>query len=778
MSDVTVKSIKEEFLNTKQKIIDILERTVMFYEEENNTERVNVFSELKKKLENGEFSIVVVGEFSAGKSTLLNALMGQRLLPSYKNETTATVNFLRHIEKAKNHEMGRVFYNDGTEKVLQNATLDTVQQYVSTRGDNVAGMIDHLDLYFESDFLRDGVMLIDSPGLNGVAAGHQAITEEQIRKSHASIFLFTCDHPGSRSDFAILRDLQEQVKTIFVVLNKIDVLKIEEKETVDSVVQTLKNHYKEFFPEAETVPEIWPVSAQDALQARELDDNLKEDERKELEYKARMISFEERLMRFLTQGEKTRKELTAPLEHILNLVGNSRQSMQQELDSLNQQLDGDELSEQVRQLEDEAKKLDEKLHESRNIVRSQLRVAFNEVRDGMSAKISKLAEHKMDEITMYDDLDDLNDYISGFENAFGREVSAIVHQQDVEFRNKIEELIYDNYIQDVEQIETEINKHNHIAIKFDMQNHLCTQEYVCMFDFDVMLQEEKSLNQQLATLKESIEIESDGELESAVAQRKRRDLEDRLDQLQLDRNAMAARNIPPIGGHYDSRTEKVERTGVLGFIGNILFGKKEVKQQVYVEDRAEHDAAKKDKEKKLEEIERGISNTEGGREAVEKAEEQARALMKQYKARQIHIDKLEEQLDEIHSKNINDMKRERKKVISKCQRELRNFCNDTRDDLDEQAGNVMKDLYNAYITNICEAISLKIKDTLQQKKAELERLQQLLQASVADKEKAINELKNKISLLDTLLDEASDLKLEIENETIDEIKQEKLMEGA
>ncbi|MGB4090742.1 MAG: dynamin family protein [Ruminococcus flavefaciens] len=52
-------------------------------------------------LQNEEFIITIVGEFSTGKSYLLNALIGDRLLPSYSDEATAAICFLRHKEKAK-----------------------------------------------------------------------------------------------------------------------------------------------------------------------------------------------------------------------------------------------------------------------------------------------------------------------------------------------------------------------------------------------------------------------------------------------------------------------------------------------------------------------------------------------------------------------------------------------------------------------------------------------------------------------------------------------------
>lgn len=206
----TSQDIRKSYIEKKNKVLTVLEKTRGFYTQNGDKTKEEVFEKLKENLENGEFSIVVVGEFSAGKSTLLNALMGQRILPSFTNETTATVNFLRHKDRAINGEVGRVYYRDGEEEELRDLSLATINEYVSTKGDEVANKVEHLDLYLDSKFLEDGVTLVDSPGLNGVADGHREITEQQILKSNASIFLFNSDHPGSKTDFEFLYDLQKR----------------------------------------------------------------------------------------------------------------------------------------------------------------------------------------------------------------------------------------------------------------------------------------------------------------------------------------------------------------------------------------------------------------------------------------------------------------------------------------------------------------------------------------------------------------------------------------
>lgn len=223
-----MNTYKEDYDVRKANVVEYLSQTIQFLEgREGMADTVAALEHYRRNVEEGLFSIVLVGEFSAGKSTFLNALMHKRILPSFTSETTATVNFLRHTSQSPNHEAGIVYYNDNRQQSIPELTLQALEKVVSTRGDTedakVAASVDHVDLFLESPLLQDGVMLVDSPGLNGVADHHREITERQIQASHASIFMFSARQPGSRTDFAYLRDLKSQSGNIFLVLNMIDV---------------------------------------------------------------------------------------------------------------------------------------------------------------------------------------------------------------------------------------------------------------------------------------------------------------------------------------------------------------------------------------------------------------------------------------------------------------------------------------------------------------------------------------------------------------------------
>ncbi|MBM4346047.1 MAG: dynamin family protein [Deltaproteobacteria bacterium] len=114
----------------------------------------------------GRFSVAVVGQMRAGKSTLLNALMGQDLAPTGVNETTATINWFRH-GRGEQTGVFRVNWRDGT------ATDVPIGEITAWLGKGEAAQRTRwLDFFADSPFLA-GANLIDTPGTRSVLASHE-----------------------------------------------------------------------------------------------------------------------------------------------------------------------------------------------------------------------------------------------------------------------------------------------------------------------------------------------------------------------------------------------------------------------------------------------------------------------------------------------------------------------------------------------------------------------------------------------------------------------------
>lgn len=773
---VSSEESRREYNKRKKQVMELLEYAKNYYLQDENIERANIFEKLANDIEKGEFSIVVVGEFSAGKSTLLNALMGKRILPSYSNETTATVNFLRHKDKAINGEIGRVFYNNGNEKTIENISVETIQKYVSTKGENVATEVNHLDLYLDSDFLKDGVTLVDSPGLNGVADGHREITEEQILKSHASIFLFNSDHPGSKTDFEFLHDLQSKVKTIIFVLNKIDEIKTDEGESPESVIETLKKTYKEKFPEEDSVPEIWPVAAYPALVARneeplEYHDRINRtmEEKKNLENASRLQDFENRLLSFLTCGEKAKQQLLAPVDKVLTLTLDSKKLYEDEKKMLEDSVDTKEVENQIAGIKDTIEGLEHQIENSRNDVTEKIRESIRDIREELSAQMSRLQERKLAEIDEFEEMDDLLMYLNNFEKLFISRVYSIALTQEENLRDRILSTIKLQYASQASAIENRISSDN-IEINLSVSEHLDSSERVFEVGLKEMDEKIKNLESELKILQaEANEAEEKYYNEKAL-ERKKDELKNEIKSLQERKNIVESQMLPPIYRDIKEVHTKEHRGGVIGTIGRVLFGGKNVTYHENVTDSTEHDLAMKERDKQSDELRKQITDIQNELKEFKEVNSSYSEMLQIRKMAE--VEEMRNRIENLMRENTEKIEVKYKKEIRKIKRELTDYCDTITGELNNQVKKLLRNSEMNYIEIVLDMVEGTLKESLIDKKKQLENLEEQLSASEGERNKRIDVLETKIEKINELIGMASDLQINLSSIPIDEIKQE------
>lgn len=665
--------IRKSYIEKKEKILALLKKTELFYADNEDEGKVEVFQSLQKNLEDGEFSIVVVGEFSAGKSTLLNALMGQKILPSFSGETTATVNFLRHKDRATQGERGKIYYKDGQTRELQDISLDIINKYVSTKGDDVAKTIEHLDLYLDSKFLEDGVTLVDSPGLNGIAEGHKEITEQQILKSNASIFVFNSDHPGSKTDFEFLYELQKKVKTIIFVLNKIDTIKEEEGNTVEVVVDSLKKNYKKQFPEAETIPEIWPVAAFPALMARS-------GEGEGQEYDPRLQPFEERLLKFLTCGEKAHQQLVSPIERVLSVVKESKDIYEEDIEALNNKQDSVELENKIDELQEVIKGLVDEEKENKRDISRKVKAAFKNLNEGLIEEIEKEQEKKLRKIDRYDELEEIVRYLKSFEEEFLRSVKRIISSKEDDLQDHIRTIIEINYNEVAEAINERLMQSD-AGINIDIKNHLDINVDAESYKVGLKEMGEKSrkLEQELRELEEKADEAEEDFIKARDNEKRKKELQEQLIALEKTQDTINRRIMPEVDRWEVTQADTEERGGILGGFLDIVIGEKKVNRQVMKEDRSNRDRAEKQREEELAKNKREIKKTEEMLAGYN--EDSVDLKQKRFEKMKKQIAKKMEELEKNTKNDIEKIDASYKKQIQDCKYALRDFCDDVTDEL-------------------------------------------------------------------------------------------------
>ncbi|ROQ89921.1 dynamin family protein [Desulfosoma caldarium] len=225
------------------------------------TDRINV---LYDKIRQSAFYLVVLGEFKRGKSTLINAVLKDNLLPTAVVPLTSIVTMIHYGPEEKIC----VRFKDGTTRTIPRKAL---ADYVTERGnpDNVKG-VDRVEISYPADTLRGGVHLIDTPGVGSIFETNTQATYDFLPQVDAALFLFTADPPLSRSELAFLRDVCQYVTKIFFIQNKIDVVAPEDREeSLAFSQQILKDTLKE------DEVRILPLSAKLALEGRAKGDEAK-----------------------------------------------------------------------------------------------------------------------------------------------------------------------------------------------------------------------------------------------------------------------------------------------------------------------------------------------------------------------------------------------------------------------------------------------------------------------------------------------------------------------
>lgn len=191
---------------------------------------------IKNRYEDENFKIAVVGEFSSGKSTFINALIGKDLLKHATLETTATVTYIHNIDQDIKISVN---YTDG--RVVEYKDYSFIQDTTTTLSDeDVVNNIDYVDIYVKFSNIDDDFTIVDTPGLNGTADKHREKTIDEIKRAHACIYILQ-KNGITDSDREFLRFLFNYQKNFIFVQNFIDELKASEGETLEKKMNSVKN---------------------------------------------------------------------------------------------------------------------------------------------------------------------------------------------------------------------------------------------------------------------------------------------------------------------------------------------------------------------------------------------------------------------------------------------------------------------------------------------------------------------------------------------------------
>jgi len=231
------------------------------------------------------FLLVVVGEFNSGKSALVNALLGEKVLAEGATPTTSRVTLVKWGEQAAEQVVDENF---------------AVQSYPLA--------------------LLKELNIVDTPGTNAVIRRHERLTDEFVPRSDLVLFTTSADRPMTESERQFLERILAWGKKIVFVLNKADIL--EEEAALQEVSDFVLKHASTLLGDP---PEIFAVSARLAKRAQDEPDP---EQRRRLRAASRLDDLEVFIVATLDDDTRLQLKFNNPLGVAANLVAQADKAVQ------------------------------------------------------------------------------------------------------------------------------------------------------------------------------------------------------------------------------------------------------------------------------------------------------------------------------------------------------------------------------------------------------------------------------------------------------------------
>src|SRR5690625_3990680 len=274
------------------------------------------------------FTVALFGAFSAGKSSFANAWIGEDLLPSSPNPTTAAINRILPVNDENKHrdiivqfkseetliyQLQQILqpYTDETFKQVEEiysfikkrfsfindvmsqteisflqalitgcnemkslihtekrATLDDLKKYVTV--EHISSFVEHIDIYYDCDLTRKGITLVDTPGADSIHSRHTNVAMHYVKHSDLIIYVNYYHHAFSRADREFLIQLG-QVKDAFSLDKMLFILNASDLAKTNDELQLVENYLKEQLNQyGISNPVIYPLSSKQLLNNQQL----------------------------------------------------------------------------------------------------------------------------------------------------------------------------------------------------------------------------------------------------------------------------------------------------------------------------------------------------------------------------------------------------------------------------------------------------------------------------------------------------------------------------
>lgn len=317
------------FREKKDTLVELIRESSGIINDISLTQYADGLRQLGTKVDNDTFKIQIVGTFKNGKSTFINALLGEDILPTKALPCTAVINEIKYGETKKavvyfRNPLPETLLSDIPEATLNHmkangmanvppmeVEYDRIADYVTIPLDGDPEEISlkspylAVELFYPSSLLKEGVEIIDSPGLNENDE-RTAVTFEYLDKADAIIFLLDATKACSKDEMDTVEDIlvPKGFDDMFFVVNRFDLIGPKEREDIKHFVENKVKKY--------TSNDVYFISAYNALRGKIENDA-------EMLSSSGLLVFEKRLSDFLTK-DKGKIKLAKPAKELKGIL--------------------------------------------------------------------------------------------------------------------------------------------------------------------------------------------------------------------------------------------------------------------------------------------------------------------------------------------------------------------------------------------------------------------------------------------------------------------------
>ncbi|CAM3892910.1 dynamin family protein [Mesobacillus zeae] len=197
----------------ERKLIRKLAKLHELFAERNDQKALERTMELGRKAIDREFAIAFCGHFSAGKSSMINSLVGEEILPSSPIPTSANL-----VKVRSGKEYARVFFKEGKPR-LYPAPYDykTVKHHCRD-GDSIKA----IEISHRGARMLEDCVILDTPGIDSADDAHRIATESALHLADLIFYVMDYNHVQSELNFMFAKELTDAGKSLYLIVNQID----------------------------------------------------------------------------------------------------------------------------------------------------------------------------------------------------------------------------------------------------------------------------------------------------------------------------------------------------------------------------------------------------------------------------------------------------------------------------------------------------------------------------------------------------------------------------